>query len=177
MTGVQTCALPILQHQIIETNTITSWKDPALWVTIITALIMLYTVRKMSEQNEISANSVNEMKKQYEDNVYQKDTEIYRKYALQAVEECENFINKYTGNNIANHVIVILKNLATHIRRCLFELSFRSVYREELQKLLQKLDCYIDNFDKTNPKEIISFVDEIITTFTKIQDYIKPESE
>ena len=166
-----------VQHQIIETNTITSWKDPALWVTIITALIMLYTVRKMSEQNEISANSVNEMKKQYEDNVYQKDTEIYRKYSLEIADDWNTFIKKYKENEVANNIIIMLKNLDTRITRCLFELSFRSVYREELQKLSLETNYYIDNIDKIEFKEITIFIQKILTILVAVRDYIKLESE
>ena len=55
-----------ISNLITETTAITSWNDPALLVSGFVALIMLYTVRKMSAQNKISAESVNEMKRQYE---------------------------------------------------------------------------------------------------------------
>ena len=153
-----------------------NWEMVSALGSILAAIAMFYTIRKMSEQNKISADSVNEMKKQYEDNIYQKDTEIYRKYSLEITKEWSDFIKTYKENEVANNVIIILKNLDTRITQCLFELSFRSVYREELQKLSLKTNYYIDNINKTELKEITIFIQEIVKILAKIQNYIKPES-
>ena len=78
-----------ITNLITETTAITSWSDPALWVSGFVALIMLYTVRKMSAQNKISAESVNEMKRQYE----QKEERDKRR-------EEEKYLREYIDKNL-----------------------------------------------------------------------------
>ncbi len=87
-----------ITNLITETTAITSWSDPALWsaiaailsVGIITyqAILSRSSIKHMESQNKISAESVNEMKRQYE----QKEERDKRRDEKRDLSE---FIEKY----------------------------------------------------------------------------------
>ena len=87
-----------ISNLITETTTITSWSDPALWsavaailsVVIITcqAILSRSSIKHMEKQNKISADSVIEMKRQYEQ---KEERDQYR----EDKKELREFIEKY----------------------------------------------------------------------------------
>ena len=88
-----------ITNLITETTAITSWSDPALWsaiaailsVGIITyqAILSRSSIKHMESQNKISAESVNEMKRQYE----QKEERDKRR-------EEEKYLREYIDKNL-----------------------------------------------------------------------------
>ena len=150
-----------ISNLITETTAITSWNDPALWVSGFVALIMLYTVRKMSAQNKISAESVNEMKRQYE----QKEERDKRR-------EEEKYLREYIDKNLISKTEEMFrgkKNIAEDIPNHTIELfnydSFRNFmylannskglfYQKNITSIFNKISKYT-GIAKI-PKEIYS---------------------
>ena len=98
ITNITDLSTVSISNLITETTAITSWSDPALWsalaailsVGIITyqAILSRSSIKHMEKQNKISAESVNEMKRQYE----QKEEKDQRRDEKRDLSE---FIEKY----------------------------------------------------------------------------------
>ena len=98
-----------ISNLITETTAITSWSDPALWsalaailsVGIITyqAILSRSSIKHMESQNKISADSVNEMKRQYE----QKEEKDQRR-------EEEKYLREYIDKNLTPRTEVMFQN-------------------------------------------------------------------
>ena len=119
-----------ITNLITETTAITSWSDPALWsaiaailsVGIITyqAILSRSSIKHMESQNKISADSVIEMKRQYEE-------EIKNKYKSEDINIYLNYITPY---------FMKMEELKTTEDAC-FSLDFIKYYNEYLSNIFQ----------------------------------------
>ena len=158
-----------ISNLITETTAITSWNDPALWVSGFVALIMLYTVRKMSAQNKISAESVNEMKRQYEQKEERdkrredkKDlSEFIEKHLISKIEKLSLY-RRTVSSKIPEHAIELFNFDIFYYLLILYKNSEGLFYENDITIIYGKI--YMYGVISQNPENYSTTVKLIFST-------------